>query len=48
MDSMLRSLFANWMFVKDLYKFCTEIEEDGLKLEEEMPLSLYAFHFRNS
>ncbi|CAG9538145.1 unnamed protein product [Cercopithifilaria johnstoni] len=40
MISILQSLFANWIFVKDLYKFCMKIEECGINLNEEMPLSL--------
>ncbi|MCP9265463.1 hypothetical protein DINM_020772 [Dirofilaria immitis] len=40
MNSMLQGLFANWIFVKDLYKFCMKIEEYGWNLNDEMPLSL--------
>ncbi|VBB34275.1 unnamed protein product [Acanthocheilonema viteae] len=40
MNSILQGLFANWIFVKELYKFCMKIEERGLNLDEEMPLSL--------
>lgn len=40
MNSMLQALYANWIFVRDLYKFCMEIEERGSNLNEEMPLSL--------
>uniref|UniRef100_A0A915PHX4 USP domain-containing protein n=1 Tax=Setaria digitata TaxID=48799 RepID=A0A915PHX4_9BILA len=39
MNSMLQGLFANWIFVKELYKFCMEMEEYGLDLAEEIPLS---------
>ncbi|VDK84503.1 unnamed protein product [Litomosoides sigmodontis] len=40
MNCILQALFANWIFVKDLYKFCMEIEDYGLSLNEEMPVSL--------
>ncbi|EFO18959.2 hypothetical protein LOAG_09535 [Loa loa] len=40
MSSILQCLFANWIFVQDLYKFCMKIEESGSNLDEDMPLSL--------
>ncbi|MCP9265464.1 hypothetical protein DINM_020773 [Dirofilaria immitis] len=40
MNSMLQGLFANSIFTKDLFKFCKMIEDLGLNLDEEMPLSL--------
>ncbi|KAL3983076.1 Ubiquitin carboxyl-terminal hydrolase family protein [Acanthocheilonema viteae] len=40
MNSILQGMFANAIFVKDLFKFCKMLEELGLDLDEEMPLSL--------
>ncbi|EFO20744.1 hypothetical protein LOAG_07744 [Loa loa] len=40
MGSMLQGLFADVIFAKDLFKFCKMVEELGLNLNEEMPLSL--------
>ncbi|CAG9538142.1 unnamed protein product [Cercopithifilaria johnstoni] len=40
MNSILQGVFADAIFTKDLFKFCKMVEELGLNLDEEMPLSL--------
>ncbi|VDN04659.1 unnamed protein product [Thelazia callipaeda] len=37
--TMLQCLFANWIFVDDLYTFCMDLEECGCALDEDLPLS---------
>lgn len=44
MNSMLQGLFADAIFAKDLFKFCKMVEELGVNLDEEIPLSLYVLN----